>query len=62
MAKWTANPAKLNILVQYGWDDNNMKEKHISVKINFSKLTYDENEISSACAKYDWKSRFLVIS
>jgi hypothetical protein len=36
MAKWTANPAKLNILVQYGWDDNNMKEKHISVKINFS--------------------------
>ena len=26
------------------------------------KLTYDKNEISSASAKYDWESRFLVIS
>jgi hypothetical protein len=36
MAKWTDNPAKLNILLQYAYEDNNMQEKHILIRINFS--------------------------
>ena len=60
MAKWTANPAKLNILVQYGWDDNNMKEKHISVKINFSyRLQYTKYFWCSMLYPLKTKSSFI---